>query len=81
MSAMTSTPTPLNHASLDAPLALLGGLSPQQFMRRHWQKKPLLIRQALPGVQPPIDRSKIFARAAEEDVEAAPIVQAVRVSW
>jgi len=72
---MTSTPTPLNHASLDAPLALLGGLSPQQFMRRHWQKKPLLIRQALPGVQPPIDRSKMFALAAEEDVESRLIVQ------
>ena len=25
------------------PLALLGGLTPAQFMRRHWQKKPLLI--------------------------------------
>jgi 50S ribosomal protein L16 3-hydroxylase len=30
---------------------LLGGLSPAQFMRRHWQKKPLLVRQAWPGVQ------------------------------
>ena len=27
---------------------LLGGLSPDAFMRRHWQKKPLLIRAALP---------------------------------
>lgn len=72
---MTSTPTPLNSIPLDAPLALLGGLSPQQFMRRHWQKKPLLIRQALPGVQPPIDRSKMFALAAEEDVESRLIVQ------
>ena len=34
-------------------LALLGGLSPVQFMRRHWQKKPLLVRQAWPGVSPP----------------------------
>lgn len=75
MSPMTPTPPPLNHAPLDAPLALLGGLSPQQFMRRHWQKKPLLIRQAMPGVQPPIDRSKMFALAAEEDVESRLIVQ------
>jgi len=34
-------------------LALLGGLSPAAFMRRHWHKKPLLIRQAWPGIQPP----------------------------
>ena len=36
---------------IQQPLALLGGLTPAQFMRRHWQKKPLLVRQALPGVQ------------------------------
>ena len=29
------------------PSALLGGLTPQQFMRKHWQKKPLLVRQAV----------------------------------
>jgi 50S ribosomal protein L16 3-hydroxylase len=72
---MTSISKPLNHAPLDEPLALLGGLSPQQFMRRHWQKKPLLIRQAMPGVKPPIDRSKMFALAAEEAVESRLIVQ------
>jgi 50S ribosomal protein L16 3-hydroxylase len=42
---------------LDLPTPLLGGLSPAQFMRRHWQKKPLLVRQAWPGVTPPVDRS------------------------
>ena len=30
-------------------LALLGGLTAQQFLRRHWQKQPLLVRGALPG--------------------------------
>jgi 50S ribosomal protein L16 3-hydroxylase len=28
-------------------LALLGGLSAQDFMRRHWQRRPLLVRAAL----------------------------------
>jgi hypothetical protein len=28
------------------PLPLPGGLSPRQFMSRHWQKKPLLVRGA-----------------------------------
>jgi hypothetical protein len=32
------------------PLVLAGGLSPATFMKRHWQKKPLLVRQAWPGV-------------------------------
>lgn len=82
MSAMTSTHKDLNHASLDAPLALLGGLSPQQFMRRHWQKKPLLIRQAIPGVKPPIDRAALFALAGQEEVESRLIVQdQARADW
>ncbi|MGH6648562.1 JmjC domain-containing protein [Aquabacterium sp.] len=73
---MTSTTqNNLNHAPLDAPLTLLGGLSPQQFMRRHWQKKPLLIRQAMPGVKSPIDRAALFALAGQDDVESRLIVQ------
>ena len=28
---------------------MLGGLSTDAFLRRHWQKRPLLVRQALPG--------------------------------
>lgn len=52
------------------PLALLGGLSPQQFMQRHWQKKPLLVRQAVPGFAPPVLRSRLFELAAQEGVES-----------
>lgn len=59
----------------DQPTPLLGGLSPAQFMKRHWQKKPLLIRQAMPGVQPPVDRQTLLAMAAQEGVESRLIVQ------
>ena len=51
-------------------LPLLGGLSPASFMRRHWQKKPLLVRQAWPGVRPPIDRAALFDLAGAEGVES-----------
>ena len=30
------------------PSRLLGGLSPQEFLRRHWQKRPLFVPAALP---------------------------------
>ena len=50
-------------------LALLGALTPQQFMRRHWQKKPLLVRQAIPGFKPILNRPELFALAAREHVE------------
>jgi 50S ribosomal protein L16 3-hydroxylase len=44
-------------------------------MSRYWQKKPLLIRQAVPGVTSPIERSKLFALAAQDEVESRLIVQ------
>ena len=56
-------------------LALLGGLTPQQFMRRHWQKKPLLVRQALPGFKPILSRPELFELAAQEEVESRLVVQ------
>jgi 50S ribosomal protein L16 3-hydroxylase len=52
------------------PTPLLGGLSPQAFMRRHWQKKPLLIRQAVPGIVPVVSRAELFELAARDDVES-----------
>ena len=53
---------------------LLGGLSPLNFMRRHWQKKPLLIRQAVPGGVNLLSRSQLFELAARDDVESRLIV-------
>ncbi|HRD98951.1 MAG TPA: cupin domain-containing protein, partial [Rubrivivax sp.] len=55
---------------VNAPLALLGGLTPAAFMKRHWQKKPLLVRQAWPSVMPPLPRPALFELAAQEDVES-----------
>ncbi|MED5621250.1 JmjC domain-containing protein [Ideonella sp. BN130291] len=60
---------------IEAPTALLGGLSPQAFMRRHWQKKPLLVRQAWAGATAPVSRSALFELAARDDVESRLIQQ------
>ena len=60
---------------INAPAALLGGLSPARFMARHWQKKPLRVRQAWPGVQPPLTRAALFALAARDDVESRLVVR------
>ncbi len=56
--------------TLDQPLALLGGLSPDDFMRRHWQRKPLLIRQAIPGFKPPETIAALKKLARRDDVES-----------
>lgn len=63
-------------APIDQITPLLGGMSAETFMKEYWQKKPLLIRQAVPGVKSPIERSKLFALAGQEEVESRLIVQA-----
>lgn len=60
---------------IEQPLALLGGLSPAQFMRRHWQKKPLLVRQAIQGMKPVLTRSALFKLASKTTVESRLITQ------
>ena len=52
------------------PLELLGGLTPQQFMRRHWQRKPLLIRQAIPDFRPPLSLAELRQLARRDEVES-----------
>jgi 50S ribosomal protein L16 3-hydroxylase len=69
MPPMSPIPFP-DAASLARPLPLLGGLSPATFMRRHWQRKPLLVRQAWPGVAPPLARPALFALAQQDGVES-----------
>lgn len=75
LSAVTLPPPP------DVPLTLLGGLTPRQFMRRYWQKKPLLVRGAIPGFQPLLNRSELFELAGREDVESRLIVRKSSADW
>jgi 50S ribosomal protein L16 3-hydroxylase len=56
------------------PSPLLGGLSPRQFMSRYWQKKPLLVRGAVPGFAPLLSRAELFALAARDEVESRLVV-------
>jgi 50S ribosomal protein L16 3-hydroxylase len=65
----------------DLPLPLLGGLSAARFMQRHWQKTPHLIRQAVPGIAPPVSRAELLALAARDDVESRLVVQGGAAGW
>lgn len=62
---MTST-----RARTRQPLALLGGLTAVQFMRRHWQKQPLLVRQAFPDLKPPMTVAALKSLSRQDDVES-----------
>ncbi|MBL8305476.1 MAG: cupin domain-containing protein [Rubrivivax sp.] len=66
--------------NIDERTPLLGGISPAAFMRRHWQKKPLLVRQAWPDVVAPVTRAQVFALAAQGGVESR-LVQKTSRGW
>lgn len=51
-------------------------------MREYWQKKPLLIRQAVPHMQPLISRRELFALAGQADVESRLVMgDGVKQDW
>jgi 50S ribosomal protein L16 3-hydroxylase len=51
-------------------MKLLGGLSARTFLRRHWQKRPLLVRGALPSFAGMAEKSALLALARRDDVES-----------
>lgn len=61
--------------NIQTPLQLLGGISPETFMQRCWHKKPLVIRQAIPGFVPLLERIELLELAAQEEVESRLVVQ------
>jgi 50S ribosomal protein L16 3-hydroxylase len=54
----------------EKPLTMLGGLTPAQFMKTYWQRKPLLVRQAFPGFKSPISIPALKKMSRREDVES-----------
>jgi len=45
-------------------------LTPEQFLADYWQKKPLLIRQAIPGFTPELDSDDVAGLACDELAES-----------
>ncbi len=51
-------------------LELLGGISPEKFLRDYWQKKPLAVRGALPGFQGFLTRDDLIQLACRDDAQS-----------
>ncbi len=61
-------------------LPLLAGMTPAQFMRRHWQKKPLLVRGAIAGFKPLLSRAELVTLAGLEEVDSR-LIKKNKDSW
>jgi 50S ribosomal protein L16 3-hydroxylase len=62
------------------PLALLGGISAETFLAEYWQKKPLLIRGAIPDFAGLLSPDELAGLAYEEDAQAR-LVSQVKGQW
>lgn len=65
----------------DTPMQLLGGLTAREFLRDYWQKKPLLIRQALPDYESPISPDELAGLALEEEIESRLVIEHGSKPW
>ncbi len=54
---------------------LLGGITPTVFLRDYWQKRPLLIKNALPGFNGLLTRDELINQACAEDAQSRLVVQ------
>jgi len=55
--------------------SLLGGISPERFLADYWQKKPLLIRAAIPSFQGLLDPNELAGLACEDEVQSRLVIQ------
>lgn len=60
---------------MDNALSPLGTITVEEFLRDYWQKKPLLIRKALPGFVCPLEGDDLAGLALEEEVESRLVVE------
>ena len=56
--------------SVSRGLPLLGGISAAVFLRDYWQKKPLLIRNAIADFAAPLSTREILTLAGRDDAES-----------
>ncbi|WP_425916758.1 JmjC domain-containing protein [Acinetobacter sp. TSRC1-2] len=56
-------------------LDVLGGITAEQFLAEYWQKKPLLVRNALPEVANLLEPNDVMELALDENVSARLIKQ------
>ncbi|MEN9724915.1 MAG: hypothetical protein RLZZ98_424 [Pseudomonadota bacterium] len=54
----------------NAPLTLLGGITPEVFLNEYWHKKPLLVRGAIPAFTGLLSPNELAGLACEEDVQS-----------
>jgi len=61
-------------------ISILGNINAADFLSKYWQKKPLLIRSAIPNYIPPVSADELAGLACSEDVESRIVLEKDGVS-
>lgn len=59
---------------------ILGGITPAQFLAEYWQKKPLLIKNAIPNFTGLLSPEELAGLACEDEVQSR-IVEEINGTW
>lgn len=62
-------------------MSMSSNLLPADFLSHYWQKKPLLIRQAIPGFQSPVSAEELAGLALDEQVESRLVIEQGETPW
>ena len=60
---------------MSQPLDVLGGITAEQFLAEYWQKKPFLVRNALPEIANLLEPNDVMELALDENISARLIKQ------
>ena len=60
---------------MTTPATLLGQLDTRSFLELHWQKRPLLVRGALPGIDPGLNAEELAGLACEDGVDSRLVLE------
>jgi len=56
-------------------MEIFNKISADDFFKNYWQKKPLLIKEAIPNFDSPLDADELAGLACEEDIESRLILE------
>ena len=72
---MTDPKSNIEHPQSTIPETLFGELTPEDFLRDYWQRRPLLVRGALPDFLSPLTPEELAGLACEDDVTSRLILE------
>ncbi len=60
---------------------IFGNISRKQFLNEYWQQKPLLVRQAMPGITPPFTPEELAGLCCDIETSSRIVIENGKTPW